>query len=72
MEGSAMRKSTPIRIRKNGALTLPIELRREYNIDDGDTITLLDLEDGAFLLKAKHKENPGDQVAKAEKTHRTS
>ena len=51
---------------------LPIELRREYNLDEGDTLTLLDLEDGAFLLKAIRNENPGDQVAKAEKTHRTS
>ncbi len=66
-----MRKSTPIRIRKNGALTLPIELRREYNLDEGDTLTLLDLDDGAFLLEAKRKEDPGDQVAKVVKAHRT-
>ncbi len=67
-----MRKSTPIRIRKNGALTLPIELRREYNIDEGDTLTLIDLEDGAFLLKAKQKESPSNQVARTVKAHRTS
>ena len=53
-------------------MTLPIELRREYNIDDGDTLTLLDLEDGAFLLEAKRKEDPGDRVARAIKAHRTS
>jgi bifunctional DNA-binding transcriptional regulator/antitoxin component of YhaV-PrlF toxin-antitoxin module len=67
-----MRKSIPIRIRKNGTLTLPIELRREYNIGEGDTLNLLDLDDGAFLLEAKRKEDPGDRVAKAVKAYRTS
>ena len=67
-----MRKSIPIRIHKNGALTLPIELRREYHIDEGDTLTLLDLDDGAFLLKARQKEDPGNRVARTVKAHRTS
>lgn len=67
-----MAKSIPIRVRKNGVLTLPIELRREYNIEYGDTLTLIDLDDGAFLLEAKRKEDPVDRVAKAVKSHRIS
>lgn len=39
-----------VQIRKKGSLTLPVELRNKYNIDEGDTLTLVDLGDGSFLL----------------------
>jgi len=42
--------STTIQIRGKGAVTLPIELRRKYGLDEGDIITLIDLGDGSFLL----------------------
>lgn len=38
-----------VRIRERGAVTLPAKLRKRYNLEVGDTLTLLDL-DGAFLL----------------------
>jgi len=43
---------TPItvQIRKKGNLTLPVELRNKYSLDEGDTMTLVDLGDGSFLL----------------------
>jgi bifunctional DNA-binding transcriptional regulator/antitoxin component of YhaV-PrlF toxin-antitoxin module len=43
---------TPItvQIRKKGNLTLPVELRNKYSLDEGDTLTLVDLGDGSFLL----------------------
>jgi len=38
-----------VQIRQRGAITLPAKLRKRYNLEVGDTLTLLDL-DGAFFL----------------------
>lgn len=38
-----------VQIRKRGTLTLPSELREKYNIQEGDTYRLVDL-DGIFVL----------------------
>jgi bifunctional DNA-binding transcriptional regulator/antitoxin component of YhaV-PrlF toxin-antitoxin module len=45
-----MTATATIQIRGKGTLTLPIELRRKYGLDEGDIITLIDLGDGSFLL----------------------
>lgn len=45
-----MTNSTTIQIRSKGTVTLPIELRRKYHLDEGDVITLVDLGEGAMLL----------------------
>lgn len=42
--------STTLQIRGKGTVTLPIELRRKYGLDEGDIITLIDLGDGSFLI----------------------
>jgi bifunctional DNA-binding transcriptional regulator/antitoxin component of YhaV-PrlF toxin-antitoxin module len=42
--------TSTIQIRKNGSLTLPVELRNKYKLDEGDIFTIVDLGDGAFLL----------------------
>ncbi len=39
-----------VQIRGKGSLTLPVELRRKYQLNDGDIYTLIDLGDGSFLL----------------------
>jgi AbrB family looped-hinge helix DNA binding protein len=38
-----------IQIRKKGSITIPMELRRRYRIDEGDPLTLIDLGEGFFL-----------------------
>lgn len=38
-----------IQVRQRGVLTLPAELREQYNIQEGDTFSLVDL-DGIFVL----------------------
>lgn len=38
-----------VQIRKKGTLTLPMELRKRYQLDDGDPVTLIDLDEGIFL-----------------------
>jgi bifunctional DNA-binding transcriptional regulator/antitoxin component of YhaV-PrlF toxin-antitoxin module len=55
-----------VQIRRKGVITLPIELRRRYSMDEGDVFTLVDLGDGSILLipgvsKVAHY---GDQVAR--------
>jgi bifunctional DNA-binding transcriptional regulator/antitoxin component of YhaV-PrlF toxin-antitoxin module len=62
-----MAVSTTIQIRSKGTVTLPIELRRKYGLDEGDLITLIDLGDGSFLLTpvVTQVDRAGDRVAKA-------
>ena len=59
--------STTLHIRSKGTLTLPVELRKKYGLDEGDIITLIDLEDGSFLLTPAltQVDRLGDRVAKA-------
>ncbi len=55
-----------VQIRRRGALTLPVELRRRYDIDEGDAFTLVDLGEGTFLLtlQVSRVAHLGDQVAR--------
>ena len=55
-----------VQIRRKGVITLPIELRRQYNLDEGDVFTLVDLGDGSFLLTPRVSQvaRLGDQVAR--------
>jgi bifunctional DNA-binding transcriptional regulator/antitoxin component of YhaV-PrlF toxin-antitoxin module len=41
--------ATTLQVRERGTLTLPAELRRQYNIHTGDAFQLVDL-DGVFVL----------------------
>lgn len=62
-----MSVSTTIQMRGKGAVTIPVELRRKYGLDEGDIITLIDLGDGSFLLTSKvtKVDRLGDRVAQA-------
>lgn len=42
--------ATAIQIRSKGSITLPMELRRKYGLNEGDIYTLIDLGDGSFML----------------------
>ena len=55
-----------LQIRGKGTLTLPIELRRKYGLDEGDVFALIDLEDGSFLLTpmVTQVNRLGDRVAR--------
>lgn len=44
-----------IRIRNQGALTIPVKLREKYNLKEGDLLHLLDL-DGIFVLTKNEPE----------------
>lgn len=55
-----------VQIRRKGVITLPVELRRRYGLDEGDIFTLVDLGDGSFLLTPQVSQvaRLGDQVAR--------
>jgi bifunctional DNA-binding transcriptional regulator/antitoxin component of YhaV-PrlF toxin-antitoxin module len=54
-----------IQLRRKGVLTLPVSLRRKYNLDENDVFTLEDLGNGSFLLipKVSKVARLGDRVA---------
>lgn len=60
-----MAKPLKIQIRGKGSVTLPVELRRKYHLDEGDIITLIDLGEGAMLLTSgvTQVDRLGDRVA---------
>jgi bifunctional DNA-binding transcriptional regulator/antitoxin component of YhaV-PrlF toxin-antitoxin module len=57
--------SVNIQLRRKGILTLPVSLRRKYNLDENDVFTLEDLGNGSFLLipKVSKVARLGDRVA---------
>ena len=38
-----------IQMRKKGSVTIPMEFRKRYRLDEGDPLTLIDLGEGFFL-----------------------
>jgi bifunctional DNA-binding transcriptional regulator/antitoxin component of YhaV-PrlF toxin-antitoxin module len=62
-----MAASTVLQMRSKGSLTVPIELRRKYGLDEGALLTLIDLGDGSFLLtpRVTQVDRLADRVAEA-------
>ena len=56
-----------VQIRRKGLITLPVELRRQYDLGEGDVFTLVDLGDGSILLTpgVSRVSHSGDRVAQA-------
>ncbi|MFC2046183.1 hypothetical protein ACFLTC_01505 [Chloroflexota bacterium] len=56
-----------IQLRRKGIFTLPVSLRRKYDLDENDVFTLEDLGDGSFLLipRVSKVSRLGDRVAEA-------
>jgi bifunctional DNA-binding transcriptional regulator/antitoxin component of YhaV-PrlF toxin-antitoxin module len=54
-----------IQIRDKGVITVPVELRRQYNLNPGDVLTLIDLGGGTFLItpQVSRLARQADQVA---------
>jgi len=55
-----------VQIRRKGVITLPMELRRQYSLDEGDVFTMIDLGDGSLLLvpRVSQVAHLGDEVAR--------
>ncbi|MBA3072334.1 MAG: AbrB/MazE/SpoVT family DNA-binding domain-containing protein [Anaerolineae bacterium] len=54
-----------IQIRSKGSITLPVNLRNKYDLNEGDVFSLIDMGDGSFLLTPKRSEitRLGEKVA---------
>ncbi len=48
-----------IQVRKKGSITLPMDLRTKYGVDEGDIFTLIDMGDGSFLLTLVSRRSTG-------------
>jgi len=48
-----MNNTFQIQVVRRGIITLPKELREQNNIEEGDTLTLLDLGDGVFVISPR-------------------
>jgi AbrB family looped-hinge helix DNA binding protein len=47
---------TTLQIRSKGTITLPAELRRKYNWEEGEILTAIDLGNGTLVLKSQPSE----------------
>ncbi len=47
---------TTIQMRGKGSITLPVNLRNKYNLEEGDVFTLIDLGEGSFMLTPQRSE----------------
>jgi len=61
-----LRSAMTIQIREKGVITMPAELRRQYGLNPGDVLTLVDLGNGSFLLTPQVSQvaRQGDEVAR--------
>jgi AbrB family looped-hinge helix DNA binding protein len=57
---------TTLQIRSKGTITLPASLRKKYGLDDGETLTLIEIGDGSFFLTPRVSKvmRSADKVAK--------
>lgn len=44
---------TTVKIRRKGTITIPAKLRKEYKLEEGQTLTVIDLGEGMILLTPK-------------------
>jgi AbrB family looped-hinge helix DNA binding protein len=44
---------TTVKIRRKGTITIPAKLRKEYKLEEGQTLTVIDLGEGTILLTPK-------------------
>lgn len=48
-----MNNTFRVQVVQRGLITLPKELREQNRIDEGDTLTLIDLGDGVFVMSPR-------------------
>jgi bifunctional DNA-binding transcriptional regulator/antitoxin component of YhaV-PrlF toxin-antitoxin module len=44
---------TTLQIRSKGTITLPVDLRNKYGLEEGEVLTIIDLGNGSFLLSPR-------------------
>jgi AbrB family looped-hinge helix DNA binding protein len=60
-----MNNTFQVQVVRRGVITLPKELREKNKINEGDTLTLIDLGEGVFLLSPRrsHVDEIADRLA---------
>ena len=60
---------TTLQIRGKGTITLPASLRKKYNLEEGESLNLIDVGDGSFFLVPVESKvvKSAEKVAKAVK-----
>lgn len=55
-----------LQIRSKGTITLPANLRKKYNLEEGEFLTIIDVGDGSFFLAPVESKvmKSADRVAK--------
>ena len=66
-----MNNTFQIQVVRRGVITLPKELREQNQINEGDTLTLIDLGDGVFVLSPRRSrvDEIADKLAEEWKEH---
>jgi AbrB family looped-hinge helix DNA binding protein len=61
-----MNNTFRVQVVQRGLITLPKELREQNRIDEGDTLTLIDLGDGVFVMSPRRSrvDEIADKLAK--------
>ncbi len=61
-----MNNTFQVQVVRRGVITLPKELREQNQINEGDTLTLIDLGDGIFVLSPRRSrvDEIADKLAK--------
>ncbi len=57
---------TTVKIHSKGTITIPAKLRKKYKLEEGQTLTIIDLGKGAILLtpKVSQVDKLANQIAK--------
>ena len=57
---------TTLQIRGKGTITIPANLRKKYNLEEGESLSLIDVGDGSFFLVPMESKvmKSADKVAK--------
>ncbi len=60
-----MMPATILQLRGKGNVTLPMDIRRKYGLNEGDLFTLIDLGEGSFMLtpQVSRLAGQGDRIA---------
>ena len=57
---------TTLQIRDKGAITLPAKYRKQYGLEKGEILTMIDMGNGVIMLLPKHSEvdRLGNKIAR--------
>jgi AbrB family looped-hinge helix DNA binding protein len=55
-----------VRVKRKGQVTIPVEMRRQYEIEEGDLLTIEAKDSRTIVMKVKRPPEPGRPVGAKE------